>query len=60
MSVLVCMCRFITQKRDIEHSVVVWLGFYGISSLIGYLLPNSVDTYTLYIYIYIYIYIKLT
>ena len=28
--------------------------FYGISTIVGYLMPNPVDTYIIYIYIYIY------
>ena len=42
--------------------VIGLVGFYGISTLAGYLMPNSVYTYThththTYIYIYMYTYI---
>ena len=41
------------KRKKVTKLNVYWLvGFYGISSLVGYLMPNSV-----YIYIYIYIYI---
>ena len=40
--------------------MVVWLfGFYGVSTFVGYLTPNSVCL-SLSLYIYIYIYIPFT
>ena len=33
-----------------------WVRFYGLSTIVGYLMPNPLYTYILYIYIYIYIY----
>ena len=27
-----------------------WVGFYGISTIVGYLMPNPLYTYILYIY----------
>ena len=38
-----------------EQNLFGLLGFYGISTIVGYLMPNPLYTY---IYIYIYIYIK--
>ena len=30
--------------------ILVWLGFYGISTIVGYLMPNPLYTYILDIY----------
>ena len=56
------------KKKNMEEEfeeIISWfgnvysLGFYGISTLVGYLIPIPVHTHT-HIYIYIYIYIVLS
>ena len=52
MCVCICECVYVCVCMCVCIHFVGWLfGFHGISTLVGYLTPNSV-----YIYIYIYIY----
>ena len=53
----ICLLVHLVSKFKYQNSSLIiwkmgWLVFYGLSTLVGYLMPNSV-----YIYIYIYIYI---
>ena len=47
-------CRLFNAKSSlyiyIKYSWFGWVGFYGISTIVGYLMPNPLYTYILNIY----------
>ena len=43
-------------NAELSHFSLIW--FYGISTIVGYLMPNPFIYINIYIYIYIYIYIN--
>ena len=55
--IYICVCVCVCEKRKKEsdykrkiESWFGWVGFYGISTIVGYLMPNPLYTYILNIY----------